>query len=76
MSQYINIEIFKLNSNTNTWLSDLRISQPLTFPHVRLNITAIVNKMRKIYADRGDIKVLTTMGIVPIPPIGRGKASD
>ena len=73
MSQYINIEIFKLNSNT--WLSDLRISQPLTFPHVRLNITAIVNKMRKIYADRG-IKVLTTMGIVPIPPIGRGKASD
>jgi len=30
----------------------------------------IINKIRQIYADSGDIKVLATAGIVPIPPIG------
>ncbi|CAJ0892627.1 11892_t:CDS:1, partial [Entrophospora sp. SA101] len=34
------------------------------------HITTIINRIRKIYADSGDIKVLATIGIAPIPPIG------
>ncbi len=39
-------------------------------PHLRLtnHITAIINRIRQIYADSGDIKVLATAGIASIPP--------